>query len=131
MNAQSMERLSMTSASVMLDGAELSAKIQAVQEMVRIVPVMASVTVLFIHVSARMDGQVMDVTSLTVLEIQTVQTEVKIFIIFSFIAFCQCILLIVTITCTKAITIANLVRKQSFVILLLLVSCKSELCEIA
>jgi len=52
----------MTSASVMLDGAERSAKIPDVQEMVRIVRVMASVTVPFIHVSARMAGQVMDVT---------------------------------------------------------------------
>lgn len=69
----------MTSASVMLDGAERSAKIPDVQEMVRIVRVMASVTVPFIHVSARMAGQVMDVTSQTVLEIQTVQTEVKVF----------------------------------------------------
>lgn len=69
----------MTSASVMLDGVELSVKIPDVQEMARIVPVMASVTVLFIRVSARTAGQVMDVTSLTVLEIQTAQTEVKIF----------------------------------------------------
>lgn len=69
----------MTSASVMLDGVERSVKIPDVQEMARIVPVMASVTVLFIRVSARTAGQVMDVTSLTVLEIQTVQTEVKIF----------------------------------------------------
>ena len=69
----------MTSASVMLDGEELSVKIPDVQEMARIVPVMASVTVLFIRVSARTAGQVMDVTSLTVLEIQTAQTEVKIF----------------------------------------------------
>ena len=68
----------MTSASAMLDGAERSAKIQDVQEMVRIVPVMANVTVLFIRVSARMAGQVMDVTSQTVLEIQTAQTEVKV-----------------------------------------------------
>lgn len=67
----------MTSANVMLDGVELSAKIPDVQEMARIVLVMASVTVLFILVSARMGGRVMDVTSLTVLEIQTVQTEVK------------------------------------------------------
>ena len=79
MNAQSMERLCVTSASVMLDGVELSVKIPDVQEMARIVPVMASVTVLFIRVSARTAGQVMDVTSLTVLEIQTAQTEVKIF----------------------------------------------------
>lgn len=79
MNAQSMERLCVTSASVMLDGVERSVKIPDVQEMARIVPVMASVTVLFIRVSARTAGQVMDVTSLTVLEIQTVQTEVKIF----------------------------------------------------
>ena len=71
----------MTSASVMLDGVERSVKIPDVQEMARIVPVMASVTVLFILVSARTAGQVMDVTSLTVLEIQTVQTEVKIFMI--------------------------------------------------
>ena len=69
----------MTSASVMLDGVERSVKIPDVQEMARIVPVMASVTVLFIRVSARTAGQAMDVTSLTVLEIQTVQTEVKIF----------------------------------------------------
>ena len=69
----------MTSASVMLDGEELSVKIPDVQEMARIVPVMASVTVLFIRVSARTAGQVMDVTSLTVLEIQTAQTEVKMF----------------------------------------------------
>lgn len=69
----------MTSASVMLDGVERSVKIPDVQEMAGIVPVMASVTVLFIRVSARTAGQVMDVTSLTVLEIQTVQTEVKIF----------------------------------------------------
>lgn len=67
----------MTSANVMLDGVELSAKIPDVQEMARIVLVMESVTVLFILVSARMGGRVMDVTSLTVLEIQTVQTEVK------------------------------------------------------
>lgn len=67
----------MTSANVMLDGVELSAKIPDVQEMARIVLVMASVTVLFILVSARMGGRVMDVTSLTVLEIPTVQTEVK------------------------------------------------------
>lgn len=59
----------MTSANVMLDGVELSAKIPDVQEMARIVLVMASVTVLFILVSARMGGRVMDVTSLTVLEI--------------------------------------------------------------
>lgn len=70
-----MERLLVTSASVMLDGVERSVKIPDVQEMARIVPVMASVTVLFIRVSARTAGQVMDVTSLTVLEIQTVQTE--------------------------------------------------------
>ena len=89
MNAQSMERLWMRSASVMLGGVELSVKIPGVQEMARIVPVMASVTVLFIHVSARMGGQVMDVTSLTVLEIQTVQTEVKIFII---VEICQYLL---------------------------------------
>ena len=70
----------MTSASVLLDGVELSVKIPGVQEKARIVPVMASVTVLFIHASAKMGGQEMDVTSLTVLEIQTVQTEVKILI---------------------------------------------------
>jgi len=80
-NAQSMERSSMKSASVMLDGVELSVKIPVVQEMARIVPAMASVTVLFIHASAKMGGQEMDVISLTVLEIQTVQTEVKILII--------------------------------------------------
>ena len=79
MNVQSMERLSMTSVSVMLDGAERSAKIPDVQEMARIVPAMASVTALFIHVSARMAGRVMDVTSQTVLGIQTAQTEVKVF----------------------------------------------------
>ena len=65
----------------MLDGVERSVKIPDVQEMARIAPVMASVTVLSIRVSARTAGQVMDVTSLTVLEIQTVQTEVKIFVI--------------------------------------------------
>ena len=69
----------MTSASVMLDGVEHSVKIPDVQEMARIVLVMASVTVLFIHASARMGGLVMDVIFLTALEIRTVQTEVQSF----------------------------------------------------
>lgn len=61
----------------MLDGVEHTVKIPDVLEMARIVLVMASVTVPFIHVSVRMGGLVMDVIFLTVLEIQTVQTEVK------------------------------------------------------
>lgn len=61
----------------MLDGVEHTVRIPDVLEMARIVLVMASVTVLFIHVSVKMGGLVMDVIFLTALEIQTVQTEVK------------------------------------------------------
>ena len=68
----------MTNANVMLDGVEHSVKIPDVLERARIVLVMESVTVLFIHVSARMGGLVTDVTSLTVLEIRTVRIEVKV-----------------------------------------------------
>ena len=77
-NVRSMEPSSMTSASVMLDGVEHFVKIPDALERARIVLVMESVTVLFIDVSARMGGLVTDVIFLTVLEIQTVQIEVKI-----------------------------------------------------
>lgn len=67
----------MTNANVMLDGVEHTVIIPDAPEMARIVLVMANVTVLFIHVSVRMGGLGMDVIFLTVLVIQTVQTEVK------------------------------------------------------
>ena len=61
----------------MLDGVEHIVKTLDVQELRKIVPAMGNVIVPSIYAFAKMDGQVMVVTSRTVQEIQIVQTKVR------------------------------------------------------